>query len=314
MKILLLGLLLSIFSCEALASEDTVEKYSIRMGVLPAADSLLLYVAKEEGIFEKYGIDVQIFPFQSALELGTAMRANALDGHFGDIVNVFIQNETGAAQEIIAITSYANPAQRHFAIVLPPHSKIKSLQDLEGKQIAIGKDTIVDYLLTRLLATHDKDDDFIVRQNIRAIPMRLQLLMVGHVDAALLPEPLVSRLEAQGARTLLDDTMLSEPLAVIALRKNIANNDLVQRFRKALYESAQKINQKVNTEKYLNMMVEKKLLSANAKEAYSLLAFDLDKTLLSLPSQEALDSYTTWMQSQNILRKVPTYSEIIWQE
>jgi len=317
--VLLISFFLSILQCEAFAdeklNENLEQKYSIRIGTLPAADSLLLHVAKDEGIFDQYGLDVQIVPFQSALELGVAMRANALDGHFGDIINVLIQNETGVPQKIIATTSYAVPTQRHFALVLSPHLKIKNLEELKGKQIAIGKDTIVDYLLTRLMTARGMTDDFVVRQDVRAIPMRLQLLMAGHLDAALLPEPLASTLEARGASIVLDDTILSEPLAVIALRDDVINKKgLVSRFRKALYESAKKINNKDESGKYLDIMVEKGLLSANAKEAYTLLTFDLDKTPLSVPSQKALDSYIEWMQARNILKKIPQYDDVIWLE
>ncbi len=64
----------------------------LRLGVLPAADSLVLNVAHDEGLFEAEGLDVDLIPFQSALELGAAMRAGELDGHFGDIINVLMQN------------------------------------------------------------------------------------------------------------------------------------------------------------------------------------------------------------------------------
>ena len=340
--VLLLGFLLSILPCysfgEAFAykkSGDKQTKDSLRIGALPAADSLLLYVAEVKGVFDKYEIDVEIVPFQSAVELGAAMHTHTLDGHFGDIINVLIQNETGVPQKIIATTSHAIPTQRHFALILSPTSKVQTLEDLKGKQVGIGKNTIVDYLLTRMvkassmvtnnipadgkniknIPANDINDDFFVRQDIRAISVRLQLLMAGHIDAALLPEPLASTMEARGARVLLDDTILFEPLAVIAFKKDvIKNKDLVVRFRKALYESAQMINDKDKADNYINIMVKKGLLSMYAKDAYTLLSFDLEKTPIALPSEESLKPYMEWMQLQNILKKVPQYDDIVWHE
>ena len=50
---------------------------------------------------------------QSDLEAEiAAMRAGSLDGHFGDIINVLMQNENGAPQVIVATTSHSSPNAR----------------------------------------------------------------------------------------------------------------------------------------------------------------------------------------------------------
>ena len=93
---------------------------TIKIGSMPASDSLLLYVGVEEKIFEKYGLNVEIIPFQSAIELGAAMRSGAIDGYFTCIINAALQHLSGTPQTIIATTSYARPTQRHFALVVSP--------------------------------------------------------------------------------------------------------------------------------------------------------------------------------------------------
>ncbi len=291
------------------------ELKKLSIGTLPAADSLLLYAAQEQGIFEKYYLEVEIVPFQSALELGAAMRAKSLDGHFGDIINVLMQNETGAPQQIIATTSYALENQRHFAIVASPKLKDISINNLQNKKVAIGGDTIVDFLLTQISLANNLDKNYFAKEDIRAIPVRLQLLMLGEVDAALLPEPLVTTMEAQGAKVIFDDTSLSEPLAVIALRNEIVKNeDVVIRFRKALTEAAAHINQQENHELYKNIMVKAGLLSEKVKNTYSLIQFDANRLPNYLPSKQEIEVYIDWMMEKNILKKEPKYTDIIWQE
>ena len=66
---------------------------TLRSGVLPAADAIVIHAAADEQLFKAQGLDVEVIPFKSALELGAAMRAGRLDGHFGDLMNVFTQNE-----------------------------------------------------------------------------------------------------------------------------------------------------------------------------------------------------------------------------
>ena len=85
---------------------------NLTLGVLPAADSIVLDVAVEEGLFAKEGLTVKTVPFKSALEIGAAMRAGRLDGHFGDLMNVFTQNATGVPQTIVVTTTHTSPARR----------------------------------------------------------------------------------------------------------------------------------------------------------------------------------------------------------
>ena len=58
---------------------------TIRMGVLQIADSFPLYVAAQEGLFEKHGLDVEIIEFQSASDQSVAYEAGELDGMMTDI-------------------------------------------------------------------------------------------------------------------------------------------------------------------------------------------------------------------------------------
>ena len=213
--------LIVILSLLVLAAFQPAHSAPLKLGVLPAADTIVLHVAADEGLFAKQGLEVELIPFQSALELGAAMRAGALDGHFGDIINVLMQNESGSPQAIIATTSHSSPDNRCFGLVVSPKSKAQTLADLKGKDIAVSSATIIDFLLVQLLQQEGAAPDFLNRQDIRQIPVRLQMLLSGQIESALLPEPLVSLVEAKGARTILNDCKLNTPLAVIALKRNV---------------------------------------------------------------------------------------------
>ena len=63
----------------ASALVSTANAEALRIGALPAADSIVLYVAQDKGFFKEAGLDVEIIPFKSALEIGAAMRAKKLD-------------------------------------------------------------------------------------------------------------------------------------------------------------------------------------------------------------------------------------------
>ncbi len=289
---------------------------SLKIGVLPAADSLLLHAAQKEGTFSKHGLDVTLIPFQSALEIGAAMRAGTLDGHFGDIINVLMQNENGAPQVIIATTSHSFPNARFFGLAVSPRSSIKNLEELKGKTCSIGRATIVEFVLDALLEKEGMENT-LNKSDIRQIPVRLQMLLSHQIESALLPEPLLSLVEGQGAKILLDDRKINLPLAVVALRKPEKNDTeftaRTLRFRAALKEEAEKIN--ASPEEYKKKMLEFGLLSPKAAQNYAMLHFESPLTPLGLPSENDIHIYASWMQKNRLLKKgVPSLADIVFQE
>ncbi|WP_077071550.1 ABC transporter substrate-binding protein [Mailhella massiliensis] len=310
-RILALFLSLFLFRGGALAAD------TLNIGALPAADSLLLYAAKEDGAFAAHGLEVNVVPFQSALELGAAMRSGSLDGHFGDIINVLMQNESGAPQVIVATTSHSVPGARFFGLAVSPSSSAKSVSDLKGRSCAIGRATIVEFVLDAMLERENAAGT-LEKSDIRQIPVRLQMLLSGRMESALLPEPLLSLVEAQGARVLIDDRGLDLPLAVIALKKpqsgdEDAFRDRVRRFRAALAEEAERIN--ASPETYKAMMKKFRLLAPQAEERYAMLRFEAPLTPLGLPSKEELRRYAGWMEQGRMLKKgLPPLADIVFQE
>lgn len=61
--------LLVLLSLLVLAAVQPAHSAQLKLGVLPAADTIVLHVAADEGLFAKQGLEVELVPFQSALEL-----------------------------------------------------------------------------------------------------------------------------------------------------------------------------------------------------------------------------------------------------
>ena len=304
--------LLVLLSLLVLAAVQPAHSALLKLGVLPAADTIVLHVAADEGLFAKQGLEVELIPFQSALELGAAMRAGALSGHFGDIINVLMQNESGSPQAIVATTSHSSPDNRCFGLVVSPKSKAQTLADLKGKDIAVSSATIIDFLLAQLLQQEGAAPYFLNRQDIRQIPVRLQMLLSGQIESALLPEPLVSLVEAKGARTILNDCKLNTPLAVIALKRDAPDGaQTVAKFREALREAAKRINE--TPDAYRPIMEAKGLLPKGASANYTMVRFDMTHTPTGLPSEADIKTFADWMKANRILKKDPAYGDVVFQ-
>lgn len=243
------------------------------------------------------------------------MRAGELAGHFGDLLNVLMQNERGARQAVIATTTHSSPGQRCFALAVSPKraGELKSLADMKGADTAMSGATIIDYLLWRMSGQENLPEGWLNMQEVRQIPVRLQMLLGGMTDSALLPEPLATMVETKGARTVWDDTGLDEPLAVIALRAPYLKPEVVKPFRAALRDAARRID--ADPEKYRALMVEKGLLPKPAAASYNMVRFDLFGTpdgMPPLPTREDMERVEGWMSSRGMLKNAPAYEEIIF--
>lgn len=281
------GMMVSPFS---LAAEEPL----LKIGVLPAADSVLLYAAESEGFFESRGLRIQLLPFKSAIEIGAAMRAGELAGHYGDLINVFTQNAAGAPQAVAATVTYANPAERNFALVTRPGSNLTSLEDIKmhpGTDTAMSASTIIDYLLDRMEATTGLPPSAMKRVEVRQIPIRLQLLLAGKMETALLPEPLCSLVESKGGRALWDDRTLAEPLA----------------------DAAKAIES--DPEKFRALMVKKSLLTKAAAAAYKMPTyahFGTADGLPPLPSAADVKRTADWMIGKGMIKASPKLEEVVF--
>ncbi len=288
---------------------------SLKIATLPAADSIVLEVAVAEGLFKKEGLDVETVPFKSALEIGAAMRAGKVDGHFADLMNVLMQNEKGVPQAVILTTTHTTPAQRAFGMCVSPKfvDKIQSLADLKSTASAMSASTIIDYLLDRMTQTQKLPDGAVKKTEVRQIPIRLQMLLTGQIETALLPEPLVSVVEQKGGRVIWDDTDLNEALAVVSLRQEFLNEKTISAFRRAVASAAGKIE--ADAAKYRELMIQKRLLPAAAAQNYKMVRFSLFKSqdgLPPLPTAQEVKRVADWMISRKMIEKTPDYQSVVW--
>ncbi len=285
---------------------------AMRIGLLPAGDSLLLVVAREEGLFKKYDLDIELVPFVSSLEQGTALLAGKLDGVFTDPVRVLLLNETGANQKIVASTFHTSPGCRYFGLAVSPQVEIGKLSESRGMTTGISTHTIIEYIYDRMLEEEKMTREAFQTVNIDKIPIRLQMLMTGRLESAILPEPLLSLAEKMGAQVLWDDRHLNTALAVVTLDAAIADGSdgtaVVSGLQEALKEAAIRIN--ADPDRYRTVMLEKKLLPAALADSYRMLSFDLN-FVPQPPRKKDLEHYATWMRERGLLKQPFNLSDIV---
>ena len=208
----------------ALCAPARAEHATIRFGILPVLDTLPLQVAARQGLFAEHGLNVELVPFSSALERDTAMQAGRLDGFFGDLVPTFLLLDAGVPLRIALVSWRSTPGYPMFAVLTSPQNAGASVKQLKGRTLGISTATIIEYLLDAMEAEQGLEAPF-KRVEIKKIPIRLQMLLSGQLDMALLPEPLVSLTRDKGGAVLMTDENLDIPVTVLCLSDRFFEGD-----------------------------------------------------------------------------------------
>jgi NitT/TauT family transport system substrate-binding protein len=282
----------------------------IRFGLLPVVDTLPLLAGVEKRFFSEEGIELEPVSFQSALERDAALQAGKLDGYFGDILNTVLLIHAGQPIKILTTAYHSQPAHRMFGIAAAPDSGIRRLVDLQGRQVAVSRATIIEYLLDRFLEAHRLPTDFVQQQEIKKIPVRLQMLLAGQVPAALLPEPLLTLAESRGAAVLADDRNLDTSLTVLALNLHLLSESetLAERFLRAYGRAVQAVNS--NPQNFKNFLVERTRFPTEIKDRYRVPDFPP----VAPPPAADIQAAQQWLKAKGLVKAPLAYDAVVLQK
>jgi NitT/TauT family transport system substrate-binding protein len=156
-----------------------------------------LWIAKDLGLFEKYGLDGNLVYIASGVT-----SVNALLGGSVDIIAASGSSAVGAAARGAPIVIIASLG--HISYKLIAHPSIKTVQELKGKvigssRIGAGSDFALQRLLPKLGLIPGKDVQ-LIPTGISESDRRLLMLMQGKIDATLGTEDNLLQLANRGMK------------------------------------------------------------------------------------------------------------------
>jgi NitT/TauT family transport system substrate-binding protein len=296
MKKYIVAVALALILCVSTAH---AEKVKIRFGILPVLDTLPLQVAVQDGLFAGQNIDVELVKFSSALERDTAMLAGQLDGYFGDIIATYMLINKNVPM-YIALTSWRTvPGFPMFGIALSPASKDRALGDMKGRKLGLSKSTIMEFLADKMEDQLGVRRGYFQQLEIKKMPIRLQMLMTDQIDAALLPEPLLSFAKFKGGGVLATADTLDLPLTVLCLHRKYFKEgaDAYTRFIIAYKEAVKRLN--VTPEKYRQLMAETCRVPKPLVAKFPIYPYPMP----ALPTDSELGVFEEWMIKKGLLEE-----------
>jgi ABC-type nitrate/sulfonate/bicarbonate transport system substrate-binding protein len=174
---------------------------ALRVGLnTPGAAVGPLWVAKEEGIFTKYGIDAELIQVPGAERLAAAMLAGEIP--VAVIAAPAVINVVLNGADLVLLGSYTNDVRFQFY----GRPEITAVRDLRGKQIGVtGRGGIIRRATEMILRSQGLDPE----RDVTLIAMgsvteTMGALIGGAIDASMQGPPNSFRAEDEGMRLLAE--------------------------------------------------------------------------------------------------------------
>jgi NitT/TauT family transport system substrate-binding protein len=284
------------------------KKAILRLALLPIPDVLPVYVALEKGYFKELGVTVEPLSVGSALERDQLMQAGKVDGMINEISGAANFNRDKTQVKIISVARSPIGDNPLFRILAAPGSGITTVAGLAGVPIGISKNTVIEYISTRLLTTGGLTSEEIEYKSIPVLPERLQLLLQGQVKAVTLPDPLGAAAIKAGAIEVVNDTDRRDLSAsVITFSTDSLENktDLVKNFMIAWEKAAQDLNQ--DSAAYEQLMLKKIRVPKNIQGEFAIPPMPIK----ALPTEAQWDDVMVWMVERKLIAAPLAYEESV---
>lgn len=292
------------------------ETDSIRIGTMPTEDILPMWVAEQEGLFEKAGINAEIVVFDSAQGLSAALTAGEVDIAMTDPMRAVKLCESGTDLTLEWITLGTTPEQGRFGILTSADSGITSLADLANgtKGVGLAANTVPEYVFEQLCVQQGIDPASIPVSEVASLPDRYGLVAAGQLDAAALPASMLALGEASGLVLLADDTTgenVSQSVMVVRDAYNTGEGAKTLDVVRAVWdEAANLIN--ADSERYRTLLIEKANLNEQVAATYPISEYPMARTANddpAYPPAELIEPVLSWMSAKGYVTKNVSYDE-----
>ena len=303
--ITLLSIMLLLSAC---APKPAAAPVNLKIAVLPIIDTLPMYVAQQEGLFAKHGVNVEFVPVASAPERDQLLAAGGADGTINETLAVMLFNKEKVQMQVVRYALRPTEGNGHFFILASGKSGITSVDQLKGVEIGVSQGTVIEYATDRLLQSAGFHADEIKTVAVPKIPDRMALLASGELNAGVMPDPLASLVVSQGGVVVTDDSKYPQyGFSVISFRKAVidANPEAVKGFLAAIEEATKSLN--ADPAKYKNVLSEQKLVPPPLLAAYQPPMFPT----AGVPTEAEWKDALNWLNEKGILTADVSYQDSV---
>ncbi len=308
--IFLIGCLIVVGQSRLFAAEPT--KLLIAHGAI-SNNVAPLWIAKEQGIFRKYGIDAELVFIIAGRAMQAMLAGQVLVGTVGATHVVNANTGGGDFRMILGMQNTLD-----YLFIARPN--IKSAEDLKGKKVAIGTPSgsasVATYVALDFLGLNPRRDN-IVLLGVGGVPERLGALRAGSVEATSLSPEFGQVVVSEGYRILLNTSKENVPFQssglVVPRSLMKTNPQLVENVAKATVEGVAFVHKASNKEIVFKSLARNLRLSKpeQVEKAYQNLVAELPKkpcptmdgvaSVIKLMAQHGLNAKAAQVKAEDLV-------------
>lgn len=302
---MILAVLLSMMTaCRPGETASIESKAPIKIGALSIIPMLPLYVAQQEDLFKAQGLNVEIVPFTSVLDRDTALHGGQLDCIVDDIFSGILLDKDEPVVKAVAVTQARAPM---FYIIASKQSQIGSAADLKNVEIAVSLNTILDYATEKLLVAAGLQLNEINKTSIPSMPLRLEMMNQGKIQAATFSPPLSDVAVSNGNKIICDDGQqaLVIPCIMFSVSTLESRPGDVKKFLTAWSQASEKIT--ADPQKYNSLLVQVANIPADIAGTIQVPEFNS----LRNPTADEFQAKADWMSGKGLISRDMVYEDVV---
>jgi NitT/TauT family transport system substrate-binding protein len=270
---------------------EVLARAPLRVGIMTDADSMPLMLARDEGFFEQEEVNVELIAFSNPQERDAAIQAGRLDGAISDLLAAAFFAAGGLDFKVTSFTD------GRYGIVAAPQAGIRALADLKGKRIGLSTNTIIQYTVDAQLAAAGLAITDYEALAVPRMPLRMEMVLGGQIEAASMPEPLLTAAAAQGAVLLSTTDTTGIDAGIMLFSKAVLDSRLADiiAFYRAYYRAALLIN--VNSDSYRSYLVSQAGFPEAIRDQYRFVSYRRP----GLPEAAQIQRVLDWLKMRNLL-------------
>jgi NitT/TauT family transport system substrate-binding protein len=223
---------------------DSAETTTITVGTLPIANAAPMYLGMEKGFFEEEGLKIEPQVGEGGAALIPSLISGDVQFAFVGVIPAITAVAQGVPIKIVTSSDDAAATERKDwqTLVVPKGSPIEGVEDLPGKTIAVNAlRGLAEVVISRSLEKQGVDYQRVKLLEV-PFPEMPAALAQKRVDAALLTEPFLSAVLAEGGKQIDAPSVETVPnfpngVYVTSEQYMAENGDVVDRFARAMNRS-----------------------------------------------------------------------------
>lgn len=194
-------------------SVASTERQPLSLGVMSTLDGLPFLVAEKQGIYDSLGLNLTIIQFNSSNDRDASFQSGHVDGIVTDYPSAAVLQAYHNNLNIIMKN------EGYFCFIVSRESHINQLKQLKEKNIAVSRNTVIEYATDQLLKKAEISTKTVNKPEIGQIPLRQQMLQYSQIDASFLPDPSASIAMNNGHKSLISTQELGINMTGTAFSK-----------------------------------------------------------------------------------------------